>query len=257
MSAAEESGGLLGEYLNLFAHTEIFVFVFMEIVTKLAPIQRVIFKKALLRDYIGFVTIFGLFSIFGTYIGSAGDYGIITNIRDLAPMVAGLIAGPLPGLAAGLIGGVHRYTLGGATSIPCSLATILAGLLAGLVHRLNKGRLLDIIPAMIFALAIEFLHLGLGLVLSPAPEVVKALLASMPQIMIAVTLGMGICVVIIHTTKEESGDRTPAEPPPPIPESRPDRECDGGTRSAIAVVDAPAADGVLRLVASEDRPNRG
>jgi sigma-B regulation protein RsbU (phosphoserine phosphatase) len=212
MSVGEEPQGLLGEYLNLFAHTEIFVFVFMEIVTKLRPIQRVIFKKALWRDYVIFVTIFGLFSIFGTYIGSTEDFGVITNIRDLAPMVAGLVAGPVPGLAAGLIGGAHRYALGGATGLPCSLATILAGLLAGLVHRLNRGRLLGIIPAMAFALAIEFLHLGLALVLSPAPEVVKVVLDSMPQIMIAVTLGMGICIIIIHTTKEEPEDHGNGKP---------------------------------------------
>ncbi|HPS23218.1 MAG TPA: hypothetical protein PLM60_07425, partial [Methanoregulaceae archaeon] len=60
---------MFGELLTLFASTEIFIFVFMEIVTKLETIQRVIFKKATVRDYAIFIVIFGLFSIFGTYIG--------------------------------------------------------------------------------------------------------------------------------------------------------------------------------------------
>lgn len=47
MSAAPS---VLGEYLELFAHTEIFIFVFMEIVTKIDPIHRVIFKKSSFRD---------------------------------------------------------------------------------------------------------------------------------------------------------------------------------------------------------------
>jgi len=240
MSVAEEAQSVLGQYLNLFAHTEIFVFVFMEIVTRLRPIQRVIFNRAEWRDYALFVTIFGLFSIFGTYIGTTENYGVIINIRDLAPMVAGLVAGPVPGLAVGLIGGVHRSTLGGATALSCSLATILAGLLAGLVHRLNRGRLLGIITAMIFAFAIECLHLGLALVLHPAPEVVEVVLASMPQIMIAVTLGMGICIIIIHTTKNESGSHLHAEQETPL-----EWEGPGALRrrlSAIAVVDAPAGE---------------
>jgi sigma-B regulation protein RsbU (phosphoserine phosphatase) len=68
-------------------------------------------------------------------------------------MIAGLVAGPFVGLAVGLIGGIHRFFLGGPTCIPCSLATILAGLFAGLIYRLNKGKLLGIIPAMVFACA--------------------------------------------------------------------------------------------------------
>jgi sigma-B regulation protein RsbU (phosphoserine phosphatase) len=84
---------MLGGYLGLFASTEIFIFVFMEIVTKLDTVQRVLFKKAASRDYVAFVVLFGLFSIFGTYVGIPGSHGAISNIRDLAPMVAGLVAG--------------------------------------------------------------------------------------------------------------------------------------------------------------------
>lgn len=104
---------MFGELLTLFASTEIFIFVFMEIVTKLETIQRVIFKKATVRDYAVFVVIFGLFSIFGTYIGIPWEHGAISNIRDLAPIVAGFVAGPYIGVAVGLIGGIHRLFLGG------------------------------------------------------------------------------------------------------------------------------------------------
>src|SRR5512135_2551279 len=144
MAASENS--IFGQYLELFAHTEIFIFVFMEIVTRIEAVQRVIFRKAILRDYVIFILIFGLFSIFGTYIGIPNSTGAISNIRDVAPMVAGLVAGPYAGLAVGLIGGVHRFSLGGPSCIPCALATVLAGLLAGVIYRLNKGKLLGIIP---------------------------------------------------------------------------------------------------------------
>jgi len=142
MSVLGISEGLLAGYLDLFVGAEIFIFVSMEIVTKLDAIQRVTFKKARLLDYAVFIALFGLFSVFGTYVGIPHSYGAITNIRDLAPIVAGLVAGPYVGLAVGLIGGVNRMFLGGVTAVPCSLATVLAGLLGGLVYRLNKGRLL-------------------------------------------------------------------------------------------------------------------
>ncbi len=201
---------MLGEYLGLFASTEIFIFVFMEIVTKLETIQRVLFKKAEFRDYVAFVILFGLFSIFGTYVGIPGDYGAISNIRDLAPMVAGLVGGPYIGVAVGLIGGLHRLFLGGDSALPCSLATILAGFLAGLVYRFNKGKLLGVVPAMVFAVGIELLHGGLALLLiRPFTEAVEIVTDVIPEMIIAVSLGVGISVIVIHSTRELCRSDTP------------------------------------------------
>jgi sigma-B regulation protein RsbU (phosphoserine phosphatase) len=218
VAAAENTQSLLGGYLDLFAHTEIFVFVFMEIVTKLDSVQRVIFKKGRLTDYIIFVTLFGLFSIFGTYIGIPNNFGLNMNIRDIAPIVAGLAAGPGAGLAVGLIGGIHRFFLGGITGIPCSLATVLAGLLAGLVYQARKGKLLGIVPAILFAVAVEGLHIGLVLLLSPFAEVMETAFTTFPQMIIAVSLGVGIGVIIVHSRLEyglpkilEYGERSPGD----------------------------------------------
>jgi sigma-B regulation protein RsbU (phosphoserine phosphatase) len=193
---------LLGEYLDLFIKTETIIFVFMEIVTKTEPIRRVIFKKATLKDYLIFVTLFGIFSIFGTYIGTTDSSGSITNIRDLAPMIAGLVGGPIAGLAVGLIGGIHRLLLGGVTVIPCSMATV-SGLLGGMIYRLNKEKLLGIFPAMLFAVAIELLHGGLALLLvSPFSEALEIVVTSIPKMIIAVSLGLGISVIVLHSAKE-------------------------------------------------------
>jgi sigma-B regulation protein RsbU (phosphoserine phosphatase) len=210
MSAAETSQNIFAQYLELFAHTEIFIFVFMEIATKIKTIQRVIFREATLKDYIIFVTLFGLFSIFGTYIGITDSSGAISNIRDLAPMVAGLVAGPVVGVTVGLIGGVHRLFLGGVTAVPCAIATILAGLLAGMVFRLNKEKLLGIVPAILFAFGIELLHASLALLIvqpfSLAFEIVRV---NIPPMLIAVSLGVGISVIIIHSTKDSCRPATP------------------------------------------------
>jgi two-component system, LytTR family, sensor histidine kinase LytS len=41
-------------------------------------------------------------------------------------------------LGAGLIAGIHRFTLGGFTGVACGLANIITGVLAGIFHRKNK-----------------------------------------------------------------------------------------------------------------------
>jgi phosphoserine phosphatase RsbU/P len=199
MSAAAGSNSILGQYLALFASTEIFIFVFMEIVVKIDTIQNVIFKRAKQWDYIVFILIFGLFSIFGTYIGTTDQTGAIVNIRDLAPMVAGLVAGPYVGLAVGLIGGIHRFFLGGPSAVPCSIATILAGVLGGAVYLLNREKLVGVVPAMLFAAGIELLHGGLALLLiQPYSLAVEIVMDAIPQMIIANSLGVGIAVIIIH-----------------------------------------------------------
>ncbi|MGA3359852.1 MAG: LytS/YhcK type 5TM receptor domain-containing protein [Halobacteriota archaeon] len=206
LGTASES--VLGGYLQLFAGTEIFIFVFMEIVSKVETIQRVVFKKARLLDNIIFILVFGLFSIFGSYVGIPGSYGAITNIRDVAPIVAGLLAGPYVGLAVGLIGGIDRLFLGGESYVACSLATVLAGLLAGMVHRLNKGRLIGPVSAMAFGAGIELLHGGLVLLLvRPFTDAVEIVRTSIPEMFIAVALGVGIGVVIFHDVIKVEGPK--------------------------------------------------
>src|SRR4030043_698291 len=110
----------------------------MEIFTQIKSVQRVISQKAIWYDTLFFILLFGGFSIFGTYTGIVLPSGAISSIRDLGPLVAGLVAGPLVGLGAGLIGGLHRYFLGGFVAVPCGLSTVIAGLLGGLIYKLNK-----------------------------------------------------------------------------------------------------------------------
>jgi sigma-B regulation protein RsbU (phosphoserine phosphatase) len=193
------------ELLALFAGTEVFIFVFAEIITKVKTFQRVIIKKATWRDTIIFVLIFGAFSIFGTYAGIRLPSGAISNIRDLGPMVAGLVAGPLAGLGAGLIGGIHRYFLGGFTSIPCGLMTVLAGLIGGAVFRLNKGKLINVFQGMMLAVLIECIHGGLTLLLArPFSEALEVLKTAIPAMIVANSLGIAISIIIINNSLEHA-----------------------------------------------------
>jgi sigma-B regulation protein RsbU (phosphoserine phosphatase) len=189
--------------LGLFAETEIFIFVFMEIVTRIKPIQRVIIKKATWRDTTIFILIFGGFSIFGTYVGIPLASGAIVNIRDFAPMIAGLTAGPIIGLAVGLIGGIHRLFLGGFTCIPCSVSTVLAGLIGGAIHYFKKGKLIGILQGVLLAVLVELLHGGVTLLIArPFAEALEAVKIAIPAMMIANALGVAIAIIILEHTKE-------------------------------------------------------
>ena len=84
--------------------------------------------------------------LFGGVSAFASSYGVewlgtTVNVRDAAPLSAGLIFGAPAGIISGLIGGLFRwfsvYWGGGMyTRLACSLATILAGFMAAGLRKL-------------------------------------------------------------------------------------------------------------------------
>ncbi len=186
------------EYLHLFSETEIFVFIFMEIVSKLRITHHMLAGKALIWEKVVIILIFGGFSIFGTLVGTPLPSGAIVNVRDFAPIIAGLIGGPVVGLGAGLMGGVHRFFMGGSTYIVCGVATILAGLAGGVVHRILKGRLLPFYYGALLAVAIEVLHGVLVFAeVHPASAAWEIIEAAIPPMMIANGLGVMIALLVL------------------------------------------------------------
>lgn len=83
--------------------------------------------------------VFGIIAICGTEFG-VNVGGAIINVRNAAPLCAGLIFGPPAGIIAGVIGGIERFfaTFQGAgeyTQIACSITTVLAGIMAAVTRK--------------------------------------------------------------------------------------------------------------------------
>lgn len=116
-----------------------------------------------IKTQIILVLLFGILSIYGTLSGIE-FLGAYINVRDLGPMLAGLLGGPWVGLGAGLIGAVHRMTLGGFTVYSCSLATVFAGLFGGLIWLFYKRKFPGIMIAVLFAILMEGFHMALTLI---------------------------------------------------------------------------------------------
>lgn len=183
--------------------TIICLVLLIRIVSARGFFQRVLSRKAGFNDKLTVIVIFGLFSVFCTYMGTELHSGAIINVRDMAPMLAGLVGGPLIGLGAGLIGGIHRLFLEGFTQIPCSLATILIGLTAGCINLWiirQKGRIdfIKIHWAALFAIVMELFHMGLILLIArpfdEALEIVKTIILSMT---LANTIGVSLGLLLI------------------------------------------------------------
>jgi len=190
------------EILALFAHTEIFIFVFMEILAKIDVSKRILDMVATWKDKLLFVALLGGFSIFGTLVGIPLNSGAIANIRDLAPTVAGLMGGPVIGVLVGLVGGIHRFFMGGITAVPCALSTVLAGLIGGVIYLWNRKKLIGIWHAVLVMVGVEVIHGLLTLAIArPLDEAWTVVEVAIPAMMIANGLGIAISIIVLDRIK--------------------------------------------------------
>lgn len=85
-------------------------------------------------------------TMFGGVSAFASSYGVewlgtVVNVRDAAPLSAGLLFGAPAGIISGLIGGLYRWFsvywgAGTYTQLACTVATILAGFIAAGLRKL-------------------------------------------------------------------------------------------------------------------------
>jgi sigma-B regulation protein RsbU (phosphoserine phosphatase) len=174
-------------------------------ITRTRFFNEVLERHYTLRNRILTILCFGALSIFGTYGGVVLPTSAIANLRDLGPLIAGLFGGPIIGLGAGLIGGIHRYWMGNFVALPCGVASIVAGLLGGTIYYIRKGQPPKIWQVAIIAACMEIVHSGLTLILATPFEKVWAQtkILTIPM-MTSNAIGSSIfAFIIINLVKEK------------------------------------------------------
>ena len=148
--------------------------------------------------------------LFGGVSAFASSYGVdwlgaVVNVRDSAPLSAGLIFGAPAGVISGLVGGLYRWFsvywgAGTYTRLACSIATVLAGLMAaGLRKRMFDNKKPTWGYGVCIAVACEVIHMILIFVTnmdnsSQAFEFVKG--ATIPMI-IGNAASVGFAIIIV------------------------------------------------------------
>ena len=155
--------------------------------------------------------VFGGTAILATHFGV--DYQrMMINVRDLAPLAAGLFFDPIAGVIAGFIGGIERYIagtywgVGNYTRIACSVSTCLSGIVAALLRLvIFKGKK----PSMVFSFFVgstmEVFHMYVVFIshrndMDMAYYVVKT---CAPAMIIFTGLGLALISLIIRVDSGE------------------------------------------------------
>ena len=154
--------------------------------------------------------------LFGGVSAFASSYGVewlgaVVNVRDAAPLSAGLIFGAPAGIISGMIGGLYRWFsvywgAGTYTQLACSIATILAGFMAAGLRKLmfdNKKPTWGY--GVCIAVACEVIHMILIFITnmdnsSQAFEFVKG--ATTPMV-IGNAIAVGCAIMIVSLLSHE------------------------------------------------------
>lgn len=161
---------LLSLSLDLFERLGILAVLFF-LMMRFELFRRLLTGRATGRERLFHASYFGAAGIFATYCGFPVQ-GAIANLRTVPVVLGGILGGPVVGLSAGLIAGVHRYCYdpGGVTSLSCGIATPLCGLMAGLLYRRLQRTGFDSIVALGIGIVAESIKMGLILLLARPHE---------------------------------------------------------------------------------------
>ena len=167
-------------------------------------VQKDKFKK---RDLIIISIIFGAFGILGTYTGTEVN-GAIANTRIIGVMAGGILYGPFVGVIAGVIAGMHRLLvdIGGITSVPCTITTIISGIVASIIYN-KSNKTNKWIYGLLGGLLMEILEMILILAMahpfSSAIDIVKNIYFPMS---FANAIGIAILILIIQKIFKEKDE---------------------------------------------------
>lgn len=188
---------------TLFKSMSVIV-TFAYILSRLSSVKHIFADNFNKYKKIFLTVFFAILSILGTFLGII-IMDAYANIRAIGALMAGLLGGPIVGITAGLIAGLHRFSLGGFTALACAVGTTTSGLIGGLFYKKYKNNEINFKNGFIigvFALAVEMIIVIIfSRPLAQAIELVKII--AIPMIL-SNSLGIAIFISILNKVKEDN-----------------------------------------------------
>ena len=187
---------IFGPYLEMFKVLSV-ILIFMLLLAKLPSVREIVYGKRSKRNQLICLIIFAALGIFASRFHIYID-GAPANVRCMVVLVSGLFGGPVVGIPVGLISGAYRYTLGGVTALPCSITTVIAGIVGSLVFIWNDRKF----PRTIAVIVLMFLFTGfemlMVIVMSPHEISFPFIGKIYPVVLFASVVGVVLFTMLIR-----------------------------------------------------------
>lgn len=197
-------GYLLQPLINNLGYIIVIVFI----VTRMSSFKKIVRRSNYRKlDLILLAMIFGVFGIFGTYVGMEVN-GAIANNRIVSIVTGGILCGPFVGMVAGIIAGGHRYfvNFGTDTALPCAIATVLAGIISSRLYNIEKKEL-RWFYGFIFGIILESIEMVLILLITKPFSIAKKIVSSICLPMgLFNALGIALLIILVQNILREEED---------------------------------------------------
>ncbi|KUK83587.1 MAG: Signal transduction histidine kinase, LytS [Petrotoga mobilis] len=131
--------------------------------------RNIVGKRLFLKNKITIGIIGGFIGIVGTLSGINYN-GAIVNFRDIGVILAGILGNIPGGVVAALISTTFRMFIGGITAIPCSLGTLTAGFISGVISKYHGREHFTFLRTLLYTTILEVVHLTYVLVMVKPAE---------------------------------------------------------------------------------------
>jgi len=181
-----------------------FIAVIAYLISKTETFRKALVNTKNFKETLLLACIFGVLSILGNNLGIPMINGSLANNRIIGPVLGGLLGGPWVGIGAGLIGAVHRATLGGFTTNAAVISNIAAGYIGSIFYKKVGPQSLKLWHGFLACFLAELVLKGLVLTISKpfsaAIELEKAI--ALPTILIN-CLGTTIFLLMVKDIYQE------------------------------------------------------
>lgn len=186
---------------SLLKHMSL-ILIMIAVLSKFKIFKNIMLKKTTRAEKFVLMVFFGIISMIGTY--GFPLQNAFANTRAVGVIVGGLVAGPAVGIGAGLLAGIHRYSLGGLTINAAFISVVLQGYLAGLYYKKIQSKKPMWFDATIFAALLELLHFAIVVFITrPLVEAVELVIIIGPPMVLINAMGVGVFVAILETIYSE------------------------------------------------------
>lgn len=200
-SAHSNTALLFGPYLEMFRVLCVII-IFIITATLLDSFKEIMMGKYTRKNLLVCFILFLILSLYASKFHIDVN-GAPANVRCLVVMISGLFGGPFVGIPVGIISGAYRYSLGGATALPCAISTVLSGLIGSLIFIWNNKKFPKPAPAILLMFLFTGFEMLLVVVLTPPDISFPYLYNIYPLMLFASVMGMILISITVRDEKEK------------------------------------------------------
>ena len=173
------------------------------IVTKTKAFKGVVSGKVIRKTIIYCFLLFSILGILSSVYYVNVD-GTPSDVRNLIILISGLFAGPYVGIPSSIVAGLFKYSQGGATALPCAIATIICGIIGSLIHVWNNKKFPKTLPAAILMFLFIGFDMLLIVILTPSYISIRYISHNYILTVFGSVIGMILFSMILNETKNKN-----------------------------------------------------